>query len=72
MWHYAFYRNTPTHRQPRTDHRPTDHRPTDHRPTEHRPTEHRPTDHIRTDTGAADFKTASILILVTVTFCVCY
>ena len=54
--------------------RPTENREptTDPPTTDHRPTEHRPTDHIRTDTGAADFKTASILILVTVTFCVCY
>ena len=57
----------PTH-QPQT----TDHRPTNKSSTNPLTTEHRPSDHIRTDPPTTDFKTVSILMLVTITFGVCY
>ena len=66
-----------THRPSITNHRPTDRSSTNpptinNRPPTHRQVFHRPTDHIRTDPQTTDFKTVLILILATITFCVCY
>ena len=61
-----------THQLLTIDHRPTG-TPTHRQATTDPPTtEHRPTDHIRTDPPTTDFKTVSLFILVTITFCVCY
>ena len=73
--HQQLFHQPTDSRQPTTDPTkglPLTHRPPNTNPLNTNPLTHRPTDKIRTDPPTTDFKTVSILIFVTITFCVCY